>query len=169
MKLSTLGRALLSLLLLGPMGAARAGYDQPQPGVPDQNGVVWDTPFYEPTSKSYFAYKWAHNPKNIYEGFNYAHAEADASAQHFKGVQGRIAVVSTIAIHEFLLKKFHPDEPVLIGLRYWCKTHKLQSSDGKYLTRESFMPWDNAWKQDDAICTGSQEYAVVEYSATKDL
>lgn len=119
------------------------------------SAAVFDTPVYDPVSKKYYALVNVRAPNEPYprnEGFTWELADSDARSRTYRGVQGRLAVVNSIGVHEFLLQNFHSDVEAWIGLRYWCKRHKLQWSDGTYLDRGTFSAWDPVWKQDSGAC-----------------
>ena len=124
-------RCCLVALLLGLAVAppARAcTYERPTPGVPDRHGTLYDTPIYDPGSKSYFALIWARR-ENIYRAFTWAMADKQAATREYKGVHGRLAIVDTVEVHEFLERTFHTPCETWIGLRYWCGPQKLQRQD----------------------------------------
>ena len=156
------------LTLVRPALAEDNPYQPPTPGIKDRQGIVWDTPVYDPVSKSYFALWWSHDRKDIYHGYNYMHADAEARGLMFKGVHGRLAVVDSMEVHEFLMRTFHPLEPVLIGVRYSCARRRLIASNGEDVS--SFRPpWDTPWDQGEKTCAGNPPpptlYASIAYSA----
>lgn len=147
--------------------AANAGYERPTPGVPDKNGVLWDTPVYEPVTKKYYALIWAHNPKDVYLGVTWETADALAKAREYKGARGRLAIVDTVEVHQFLERTFHPDEPTWIGLRYACSTRTLWWADGRKW-KPGFQAWDANWRQDVYACKSgdpAKDFMPVAYSA----
>jgi hypothetical protein len=116
--------------------------------------LLWNTPVYNPESKSYFELFTPSKQLTEIEhglgvyGLSWGVAKGLAEKQTFKGVRGRLAVVDTRQIHEFLKEKFHPTIAVWIGLRYWCKFKKLQWVTGKVFDRQKdFAAWGGMWNQ----------------------
>ncbi len=136
---------------------------------------VYDKAVYDPESKRYFmllnlrAPPGTPYPRN--EGLPWGEAERDARSRSYQGVQGRLAVVNTPEIHEFLLKTFRPDVETWIGLRYWCARRQLQSTDGAVHGRDAFKAWDPNWQQDVYACKSAvmnnpheEQYMPVAYN-----
>ena len=114
---------------------------------------VWNTPVYNPDTKSYFELytpadqTYIEEGGNIY-GLSWTVAKTMAQKLTYKGVRGRLAVVNTREIHNFLKEKFHPTKPAWIGLRYWCKFKKLQWVTGEAFDRKKdFSAWGPMWDQ----------------------
>lgn len=124
-------------------------------------------PVYDPVSKRYFALMRA-DPANW--GTMWGAVARQAERQTYKGVRGRLAIVDSVDVHEFLLRTFHPNQYqyVWIGLRYLCGPKKLEWSDGRMLQPGSFQAWDPNWKQDIYACNSNPgdrtEWAPVAYS-----
>ena len=138
-----------------------------QPYVDEPAGQQVGIPVYDPDSKRYFALMhWdGHYGTNVWEKT----AEA-ASSQVYKDVRGRLAIVDSLEVHEFLLKTFRPGryQFIWIGLRYLCNAKKLEWSNGKLWQPGSFQIWDANWKQDIYACSNPgdpNDYAPVAYSA----
>lgn len=165
-----LGSLLAILLLpLAWLPALACPYERPIPGVAAADGVLYDTPIYDPDSKRYFALVWAHRADD--HGTNWATAYAAAKERQYKGALGRLAVVDSIEVHDFLLKTFHPPCEAWIGLRYWCTARSLEWANGVMVKPGSFQAWDREWRQDVAACASSgvqgKEYMPVAYSKTE--
>ena len=123
-------------------------------------------PVYDPGSKRYFALMRA-DPHNW--GTMWDKVAQQARNQVYKGVRGRLAIVDSFEIHEFLLRTFHPNQYqyVWIGLRYLCRAKALQWSDGRMFQPGSFEAWDPKWKQDIYVCSDTNDrhdWAPVAYS-----
>jgi hypothetical protein len=165
------GRILSSLTILvfalfAGVGLAVADDYRPAPGIPDRYGILYDTPIYDPVSKSYFALAWAH--KTVYRGTDWLTANAEARSREYKGIHGRLAVVDSLEIHEFLERTFHPNVDVWIGLRYWCQKKTLEWSNGRTAKR-SFQAWDVNWQQDIYACKSGDkntDFMPVAYTPT---
>ena len=116
-----------------------------------------NTPVYDPASKSYFelvdgSHGMVQGTGVDHEGPNWREALAFAKTRAYKGVAGRLALVKTLATHEFVMRTFQPETPIWIGVRYWCATQQLQDSTGATLDRTSFAPWAPNWKADVYAC-----------------
>jgi hypothetical protein len=145
---------LIALWIATTPLTANADYERPTPGVPDKDGVLWDTPVYDAVSGRYFALIWAH--KNVYQGVTWETAAAEAKSRSYKGARGGLAVVDTIEVHEFLERTFHPSDWIWIGLRYACATRTLLWADGK-VWKPGFSAWDANWKQDIYACSSGDQ------------
>lgn len=160
------GRVICRVLILGVVLAmmGRAAYAQSWPDAAP--GQVIGVPVYDPESKRYFALM--HISSEPWSGMWDKVAEA-ARRQSYKGVRGRLAVVDSIEVHEFLLRTFHPShyQYIWIGLRYLCRARKLEWSDGRIFQPGSFQAWDTKWKQDIYFCNESNDpndWGPVAYS-----
>lgn len=129
-------------------------------------GQLIGVPVYDPDSKHYFALM--HVGTEPYPGMWDKVANA-AKRQSYKGVRGRLAVVDSFEIHEFLLRTFKPSryQAIWIGMRYLCRAKKLEWSDGRIFQPGSFQAWDQNWKQDVYVCSernDPNDWAPVAYS-----
>lgn len=160
----------LSLLVLSPVGRAVACTElRPSPGIPERDGVLYETPVYDPVTKRYFALNWARSTKDAYRATSWANASAAAKSRQYKGVHGRLAIVDTPEVHSFLLQTFHPPCEAWIGLRYWCGARALEWSSGQAWQPGAFNAWDKVWRQDENACRGAdaaKDYMPVAYSRT---
>ena len=136
----------------------------------DAQGELLNTPVYDPNAKSYFemvdgSHGMVQGPVG-HEGPNWREAYQLSQRRNFKGSPGRLAIVTSLETHEFLLRTFRPKTQVWIGLRYWCSTRKLQWSDGEMVKPGSFQAWAKEWKQDVYACSsdGAGEFMPVAYS-----
>jgi Lectin C-type domain len=137
---------------------------------------IFDTPIYDPEAKRYFELVNATPPPGTpyprNEGFDWDGAAADAAKHTFKGVQGRLAVIDAIEVHEFLLRNFRPDSEAWIGLRYWCTRHKLEWSNGQFMDPGAFNAWAEEWNRDMFTCKSgvnatnpnAEQFAPIAYS-----
>lgn len=130
-------------------------------------GQLINTPVYDPQAKRYFALMQPQLEPQYMTMWD--HVAAQARAQTFKGVHGRLAIVDTPEVHDFLLRTFRPNnyQYIWIGLRYLCKAHKLEWSDGKIMPPGSFQDWDKQWNQDVYTCSDKDnpnDWAPVAYT-----
>jgi len=132
---------------------------------PTKAEPVYNQPVYNSVSKSYFelyspdATDPKKRPVSISGGIEWIHAAKMAQKKTFHGVQGRLAIVNTRQIHEFLRDTFQSAGPVWIGLRYWCRYRKLQWVTGSIHPRGSFQKWGRIWNQVAAAPSGQQKRA----------
>ena len=113
-----------------------------------QQGVLINTPVYNPETKSYF--ELARNVKDPKypewrQTYQWPVAKVMASKREFKGVKGRLAVVQSKQTNDFLRETFKPDGPAWIGLRYWCFYHKLEWVTGEVIEPGDYQNWENPW------------------------
>lgn len=99
---------------------------------------------YNPSSKSYFEYRVVLlSSKSMREGPNWSGASEIATASQFNGVPGRLAVVNTAEIHDFLLKNFRIQrQEVWIGLQVMCENNLPVWVDGSVIEGDGFAVWD---------------------------
>ena len=114
---------------------------------------TFNKPIYNPETKSYFELR-------IQDDMEWQGARRAAESHIYKGVRGRLAIVSTPEVHSFLQHNFEIKEEAWIGLRYWCTFRKLQWVTGKVMKPEDFGAWHPTWHRPDGI-------APCEAAATK--
>jgi len=105
---------------------------------------LYNTPVYNPETKSYFAY--VNLIPGVY-GFTrstvfYRTAQAIVGRLTFKGVHGRLAVVKSESVNDFLYRTFRPRLEAWIGLRYDCINRKLVWSDGTFFKPGDYSNFD---------------------------
>lgn len=120
-------------------------------------------PIYDPGSKRYFVMMHTSGQGT----WDKVYAEARGLA--YKGVQGRLAIVDSFEVHDFLLTHWPLKyfEDAWIGLRYLCRARKLVWSDGKAFNPMEFAAWDKVWKQDIYFCGDihdPNDWAPIAYS-----
>jgi len=111
---------------------------------------LYDRPVYDPASKSYFEMVLIRTTKYSYRNspdVTWEEAYKLARERVYKGVRGQLAVVDSLASHEFLARTFQADNLAWIGLRYWCENRKVQFVNGQYWSRGMFSAWDQKWDQ----------------------
>ncbi len=154
-----IGTILLLILMVCAHVAASEGLPQAPLGVP----------IYDPVSKRYFALEAADKRFTSVEWSIWTEVKKQAESQVFKGVRGRLAVVDSGEVHEFLLRHFpsNPYRYAWIGLQYHCRKKQLAWSNGQILERGAFEAWAEKWKIDGWACTGTNDpadFAPVAYS-----
>ena len=98
---------------------------------------------YDPVSGSHFEY--VRRPYGSIGGNTWKATRKRVSHRSYKGIPGRLAVVKTKRIHEFLNKNFKITE-AWIGLRYYCSSKKLFWVTGEVLKRGTdFEIWHRQW------------------------
>ena len=92
---------------------------------------LYESKVYNPETKSHFELVRNQQPglstrcRTCYE-FSWAVAKRLAQQRTFKGVRGRLAVVKSRQVNDFLRETFRPERAAWIGLRYLCRFNKLQ-------------------------------------------
>lgn len=122
--------------------------------------ALYNTPIYNPATKSYFEL-YSPDPSVLHEGNLIQHitwnvAKKMAERRKYHGTPGRLAVVKTRQVHEFLRDRFQPDHPAWIGLRYWCYFKKLQWVTGEVYPVTAFAKWGRVWNEG-AIYPGQKD------------
>jgi hypothetical protein len=158
MRRRQIGAILLFILMISARIAASQGLPQTPPGVP----------IYDPVSKRYFALMGADQRFSTSMWSIWTAVKKQAESQVFKGVRGRLAVVDSSEVHEFLLQHFHPDQYryTWIGLEYHCRKKQLQWSNGQTLAHGEFSAWAANWRVDKWACSDTtfpDDYAAVAY------
>jgi hypothetical protein len=138
-----------------------------------QSGPVFDRPIYSPDAKSYFELV-AVKPEEARlshrgaEEIRWEVASSLAAGRTFKGVKGRLAGVSSLKVHQFLMENFRPSYPAWIGAAYYCKSRELRWSDGHHQAKGNFQAWHPQWDQaGNAGCMhggGEANYMPIAYS-----
>ncbi len=120
----------------------------------------WESePVYDERTGSYF--QLVRDQKNggrPAHGPNWAEAAANASSMSYKGRQGRLAVIDSPELYQWILNQWdlaalrggHGGD-TWIGLRYWCPYRQLAWSDGTEHSFTSFAPWARPWYRGDGI------------------
>jgi hypothetical protein len=121
----------VTLALAAPSGLADSPYGRP---------------IYNPATKSYFELRIG---KETRGGLYWQEAQTLATELVYKGVPGRLAVISDAETHSFLARNFDIDAEAWIGLRYWCSFRKLQWVTGDILESGAFGAWANPWHRTD--------------------
>lgn len=116
---------------------------------------LYNTVVFDPESRSYFALIDVHDRDEAayHVGYDWMQAYEDAKRSAYKGIRGRLAIVTSLHVHEFLELTFRPNTYAWIGLRYMCKSRRLVDSAGQNENKAPFRAWARFWRQDDAICT----------------
>jgi hypothetical protein len=139
---------LLSLFCMGQLRAAEG----PFPNVP----------VYNPDSHSYFQlFGDNENPGN------WEAARIRAGQKSYKGIRGRLAVIDSAQIHDFVLRTFDLSSRKIstwIGLRYWCNARLLQWEEQRAFSPSDpghFKIWHAQWsRSDESACTLSKSAKV---------
>lgn len=119
-----------------------------------------NTPVYDQSSKSYFALIDGTNHNTKFHGSLWVWEEAltDAPTKLYKGVHGRLAIISSVETYEFLMKTFQVPADTWIGYKYLCKAKRLIDSTGRDVTNNQFAAWDQKWNQDPGIACAVNQF-----------
>lgn len=118
------------------------------------DGPLYNTPVFDPETGNYYALMDVHDRQEsqYHMAYTWLEAERDAQRTTIKGRRGRLAMVDSLHVHEFLELTFRPDTPAWIGLRYMCGPRTLEDAEGNNVNRLRFRAWARWWHQDPAIC-----------------
>jgi hypothetical protein len=124
-------------------------------------GPLYNKPVYDPATKSYFELYYPDSGVSAEQARTYTWTDAAelAQMQVFKGVHGRLAVVKTRQIDEFLIETFRPASYEWIGLRYVCGMNVLQWVTGEIWPLTSYANWGPVWNVAGASPFGAQRAA----------
>lgn len=139
-------------------GSVTGGVD-PYEAKRSYGGVLYDTPVYDPISKSYFELIKTPGPAHTYRG-----AMKFAKMKKFKGIRGRLAIIRSRETQQFLNRTLRPKSEAWIGLRMFCHRRVLFWSDGKiHNRRKGYVNWGPKWHyaKDFQPCKRGQKYAGV--------
>jgi len=152
-------RRFFSVLVVLGIVAAGSSVVRAQP--------LYDTPVYNPETRSYFELVKVTKGYSI-RGANipaitWSNARKLARSRFYKGVRGRLAVVKSQSVNDFLRQTFKPDEKTWIGLRYWCAYNKLQWVTGEFHPLTAYANWDRIWRHDGGTYGGNKEPTCNEF------
>ena len=68
-----------------------------------------------------------------------------ASKRTYKDRRGRLAIVDSKEVNDFLRDTFKPSTLSWIGLRYWCGRGRLERSDGTVQKLSQYSNWATPW------------------------
>lgn len=140
-----------------------------------EDGPLLNQPVYFPETKSYYELVQPSagdqdHPGLGYDAIRWIMAKQRAQQRSYKGVRGRLAVVKSYALHNFLKTTFRPRRIIWIGLRYWCNVNKLQWVTGEFYPRSAFAPWARVWNNNGSpgaglstSCRADEPYWPVHY------
>lgn len=131
------------------------------PVLAKKDGALYGVPIYFEPNDTYYelvSIKSAHRDQ-IPAGVTSWNTVRKLARQHiYKGRRGRLAIVNSKELNDFLRDKFKPDRPTWIGLRYNCKYRKFIWVDGRVLGRRDYRnfgtPW-NIWGAGNYINSGT--------------
>lgn len=101
---------------------------------------VLEKPLYDESSKSYF--ELVQDLQTSLEGPFWGQASELARKRYFKGVQGRLGVISSAQTDLFIRTNLRPSFSMWFGLKFDCKIKNLVWSNGEILKRSSYSNWD---------------------------
>lgn len=85
-------------------------------------------------------------------GVDWEEARVAAAKRRFKGRQGRLAVIDSPELLEWVLTTFDLGQyahegRTWIGLRYWCRFRQLTLANGAVYPDTGFTAWDRPWSR----------------------
>lgn len=146
---------------------------------PAAGEALYNQPVYDPLSGNYFELRKAtpgYSGRGGVAAIGWAKARVLASKSVFQGVRGRLAIVKTKELNDFLRRTFKPDVGAWIGLRYWCEFNKLQWVTGEIHDRAAYANWARVWNhwgskgvaQAQRTCSRRERFWPVHYWAASD-
>ena len=130
-------RRLATMLIALVMGAASVAAEP-----------LYDKPVYHDPSEGYFELV---SLLNQYPGqftrnsTSWREVKQLAEDRFHNGRRGRLAVVHSREINDFLRDVFQPDRMAWFGLRYYCKYNAAMWVTGKRLAPGAYQNWARVW------------------------
>ncbi len=112
-----------------------------------ENGAAAE-PVYNGATKSYFQLVTVPARRTV----RWNSARAQARGMVFNGVRGRLAVVDSAEIMEFVRDNFEVAEPTWVGARLLCKPRKLLWENAKIQQRSDYARWHERWASSARQC-----------------
>ena len=138
-------RIFLTIFIFSFVGTAHGQVD-PYKAKRGYKGVLFNTPVYNPRSKSYFEMVAFGQKGQASPGRSYGGAMKFAARRKFKGVRGRLAIIRSKETQKFLIRTFKPRGETWIGLRMYCRGRVLFWVDGRRLDRsKDYRNWGRNW------------------------
>ena len=113
------------------------------------NDAKYNKPIYNPETKSYFEnydlYRDPNNPYGVYFAFEWPLAKQWAESRVFHGVRGRLAVIKSREVQEFIAKKLQPDDGAWFGLSFRCDSRSLWWVTGENWPLSAYQNWNRPW------------------------
>ena len=111
----------------------------------------------------------------VRDSVNWGQANGLAFGMTFQGRKGRLAIVESLQVHEFLRDTFRIDREAWIGLRYWCNYKKFTWVNGDTHKLSNFQIWGSPWNVGGAnryedpplVCSTKVHYWPVHYWRTE--
>jgi hypothetical protein len=122
-------------------------------------GPLYDTPVYHPGTESYFELvniRTQYPNKFGRDATGWHKVVKLASQRAYRGRRGRLAVVKSKEVNDFLRDTFKPDRSAWIGLHYICKEKRLVWVTGEPLTKHSYQNWGKVWNAAGADPSGKR-------------
>ncbi len=87
-----------------------------------------------------------------HEGVDWQEARTQAVKRQYKGRRGRLAVIDSADLHQWVLTTFnlgqyYHEGRTWIGLRYWCRYRQLTLASGEAYPDTAFTAWDRPWER----------------------
>ena len=115
---------------------------------------LYDTPVYDPETGSYFELRRVppgYSQRGGTPATTWSKARVLARQSAYKGARGRLAIVKSGKLNDFLRETFNPDQGAWIGLRYWCEFNRLQWVTGELHDRAGYANWARIWNRDGGV------------------
>lgn len=108
---------------------------------------VINKPVYNPESKSYFELVRDDITNGSGQGGGgqgpgWGEAKQLAAKRYFKGIQGRLAMISSAQTELFIITSLRPTNPTWFGVYYDCASRNLRWASGEPLQNGAYTHWD---------------------------
>lgn len=138
----TMGRWINAALGLACLGLASVGAAQAE--------ALYNTPIHDEATGSYFELARVTAAERARSGrdakvIDWSFAARLAANRTYDGRRGRLAVIDSPQIHDFVRSRLRPDKHAWFGLRYWCRHRVLQWTSGKIHPFTGFGAWMRNW------------------------
>jgi len=145
------------LLLLASLPAQGQEWRESHDQAARAGKKFWQSePVHNPETGSYYQLVRDQTGPSGANGLHWDQAAAKAARLTYKGRHGRLAVVDSAELHQWLLQQW--DFGALgyggdtwIGLRYWCSFRRLTWVTGDEHPFNDFAIWDTPWYREDGI------------------
>ena len=107
---------------------------------------------YNAKTKSYFQYI----EHDVQDSQSWETADRLARKLVYKGVRGRLAIVTDDEVNTFLRQTFSPRTYTWIGLRYSCRYRRLIWVNGELVKPKDYQNWARVWYRNAPVTCEAQ-------------
>ena len=125
--------------------------------------ALYDTPAYDAKNDTYYelvSLKKQYPGRYPKDVTSWEHVASLSATRVFKGRQGRLAIVASREVNDFLRDTFKPDLPAWFGLRYYCKYKKLMWVDGRINEVGNYRNFSQRWHVGGIAPTNADDFSL---------